>query len=138
MSRTHQLGELQLEIMRVLWSAREATVAEVHVALQPRRELAPTTVATMLSKMEKKGVVDHRTEGRQFVYRPTVPEVDVHRSMVGDLTRKLFGGDPTALVHHLLNEQEIDPAELESIRRMVEASEMENGDLESGDAGEPA
>ena len=130
MSRTHQLGELQLEIMRVLWDQREATVAQVHRALFAQRELAPTTVATMLSKMEKKGVVSHRTEGRQFVYQPTVPEVEVHRSMVGDLTRKLFGGDPTALVHHLLNEQEIDASEIESIRRMVESNEPE---IETGD-----
>lgn len=123
MSRTHQLGELQLEIMRVLWTDREATVAQVHRALLQRREIAPTTVATMLSKMEKKGVVTHRTEGRQFVYRPTVPEIEVHRSMVGDLTRRLFGGDPTALVHHLLNEQEIDPTELAAIRRLIEDRE---------------
>lgn len=122
MSESHQLGDLQLAIMRVLWDSREATVAEVHGALHPERGLALTTIATMLSKMEKKGVVTHRTEGRQFVYSALVSEEEVHRSMVSQLTEKLFGGRPAALVNHLLTEQEIDPRELDEIRRLIEAA----------------
>ena len=71
MSSGH-LGKLQLAIMRVLWSDGESTVAEVHRALEPSHGLAPTTIATMLKKMEAKGVVSHRTEGRRFIYGPTV------------------------------------------------------------------
>ena len=71
MTRSIQLGDLQLAIMRELWRAGEATVATVHAALQDERGLALTTIATMLSKMEKKGVVEHRSEGRQYVYRAT-------------------------------------------------------------------
>ena len=71
-----QLGDLQLAIMRVLWTRREGTVAEVHLALE-ERQLALTTIATMLSKMEKKGVVSHRNEGRQYVYAPVVSEAEV-------------------------------------------------------------
>lgn len=117
----HQLGDLQLAIMRVLWERDEATAADVHGALVEERGLAPTTIATMLSKMERKGVVRHRTEGRQFVYRPTVSEEAVHRSMVSELTERLFAGRAAALVNHLLNEQEIDAQELAEIRRLIEA-----------------
>lgn len=120
MSPTHQLGDLQLAIMRVLWTNREATVAEVHQALQPDRGLALTTIATMLSKMEKKGVVSHRNEGRQFVYAPAVSEEAVTRSMVSEFTERLFRGDPKALVSHLLSAGEIDADELQSIRAMIE------------------
>lgn len=122
MSESHTLGVLQLAIMRVLWRTGEATVAEVHQDLEPTRGLALTTIATMLSKMERKGVVAHRTRGRQFVYEPTVSEADVHRSMVSDLTERLFDGNAAALVNHLLTEQEIDREELAEIRRQIEAS----------------
>ncbi len=112
------LGELQHAIMAVLWERGEATSAEVHEALAARG-LAFTTIATMLRKMEDKGVVAHRAEGRQFVYRPTVSEDQVRRSMVGQLVERLFGGDPKALVAHLVSEQEIDADELEQLRRRL-------------------
>jgi len=119
MQRSHQLGDLQHAIMRVLWDRGEATVAEVRQALLPHRERALTTIATMLTKMEKKGVVRHRPEGRQYVYRPTVSEAEVKRTMVSDLLERLFEGDATALVGHLLREKEIDASELERLRRLI-------------------
>lgn len=122
---SHHLGDLQLAIMRVLWARQEATVAEVQEILEPERGLALTTIATMLTKMEKKGVVDHRTDGRKFVYRPTVTEKQVRRSMVSDLTSQLFRGDVTALVNHLLSEHEIESEELAQLRAMIAAKERE-------------
>ncbi|HEX2643826.1 MAG TPA: BlaI/MecI/CopY family transcriptional regulator [Thermoanaerobaculia bacterium] len=122
---SHHLGDLQLAIMRVLWARGEATVAEVQEALEDERGLALTTIATMLMKMEKKGVVDHRTDGRKFVYRPTVTEKQVRRSMVSDLTSQLFRGDVTALVNHLLSEHEIEPEELAQLRAMIAARARE-------------
>jgi predicted transcriptional regulator len=113
------LGDLQHAIMAVLWARGEATTADVHEALRQERGLAPTTIATMLRKMEDKGVVAHRAEGRQFVYRPTVSEDLVRRSMVGELVERLFAGDPKALVAHLVSEHEIDPGELGALRRRV-------------------
>lgn len=106
--------------MRVLWDAGEATVAEVRDALSEDRDRALTTIATMLSKLEKKGVVTHRTEGRQFVYRPLVAETTVARSMVNELTERVFGGDVSALVSHLLTEQDIDNQELQRLIALVE------------------
>ncbi len=118
---TKSLGELQLAIMRVLWQRGKASASEVHRALVDERGLAPTTIATMLRKMEAKGVVTHRPVGRQFVYSPDVAQDEVHRSMVGELVDRLFGGDPAALVGHLLDEGEIDFDKLESLRCRVDA-----------------
>lgn len=126
MAKTHTLGDLQLAIMRVLWGRREASAAEVHGALEAERGLAPTTIATMLTKMEKKGVVRHRTEGRRFVYRPAVSESAVRRSMVSELTERLFRGDPAALVSHLIAEHEIDPAELTRLEDLLAAAGRES------------
>jgi BlaI family transcriptional regulator, penicillinase repressor len=120
------LGDLQLAIMRVLWERGEAPVAEVHSALLEERGLAPTTVATMLVKMERKGVVRHRTEGRRFLYRATVSEDEVTRHMVAQLADRLFGGSATALASHLIAEHEIDREELDNLRRQLEEREGES------------
>jgi predicted transcriptional regulator len=114
------LGELQHAIMDVLWRSGEATVTEVHDALRPERELAPTTVATMLSKMERRGAVTHRTEGRRYVYRPLFTRDEVRRSMVGELVQRLFGGDPTALVSHLLHAHAVNADELAELGRLLD------------------
>jgi len=120
MDSKNHLGRLQHSIMRVLWDEREATIARVHEVLKATGgERALTTIATMLTKMEKKGVVDHVLDGRQYIYRPTVEEKAIHRSMVANLTEQLFDGDVTALVSHLLTEQEIDPDELDRLRSLI-------------------
>ncbi|MFT7487043.1 MAG: BlaI family penicillinase repressor [Candidatus Paceibacteria bacterium] len=119
MTSQHTLGELQLAIMRVLWKLQSARVAEVHEALPERHSRALTTIATMLSKMEKKGVVCHHSEGRQFIYEPTVTESEVKRSMVSDLAQRLFEGDFSALVSHLIEEKEIDAAELDALKQRI-------------------
>ena len=113
------LGDLQHAIMSVLWERGEATTADVHAALHGERGLAPTTIATMLRKMEDKELVAHRTEGRQFVYRPAVTRAEVRNSMVGELVERVFGGDATALVAHLVSQHEIDAEELAALRQRV-------------------
>ena len=90
MAESHKLGDLQHAILRVLWEKKEATVVEVLEALSDERDRALTTIATMLTKMEKRKLVSHRSEGRQFVYRPLVSESQVRRSMVAELASKLF------------------------------------------------
>lgn len=126
MSDRYRLGDLQLAIMRVLWRRDEASVADVHQALE-ERGLAPTTIATMLKKMEAKGVVTHRTEGRRFLYRPTVTEAAVRRTMVADVTERLFRGEVTALVSHLLAEHEVDADELERLKSLITRAEDSRG-----------
>ena len=122
-----QLGKLQLAIMRVLWESGEGTVTEVHRSLEPSHGLAPTTIATMLKKMEAKGVVAHRSEGRRFIYRATVSEEAVTRSMVADLTERLFGGNAAALAAHLLEDHAVDASELDDLRRLIETAKGEQG-----------
>ncbi len=116
------LGDLQLAILRALWSSGEASVAEVHEQLE-ERGLALTTIATMLRKMEEKELVRHRENGRQFLYRAEVAPDTVQLNLVGDLVTRLFDGDPLELVGHLLRAGEIDLHELEELRGEVEKAE---------------
>lgn len=123
MSEEVQLSDLQLAIMRVLWDQKQATAAQVHAQLLEHRDLAPTTVATLLSRLEKRGLVAHDTQGRQYLYRAEVHEGAVRHSMLRRLTDFFFGGDEAALVSHLVENQTIDATELAAIREMIAARE---------------
>ena len=124
----HQLAALQLAIMRVLWERGEATVADVRQELHDDRTLAYTTIATMLAKMERKGYVRHRTEGRAHIYRPNIDQEQVSRSMVTDLADRLFAGDVTQMVAHLLDGCDVDAEELARLKALIRAREKEDRD----------
>ena len=123
MAKKHKLGDLQLTILRRLWERKEASASDVHADLLEDRGLAPTTIATMLKKMEAKGVVRHRVDGRRYLYRATVSEQEVTRNMVSEITDRLFEGDPVALVSHLLEEHEVDRREIEELKALIERHE---------------
>ncbi|MEL6611079.1 MAG: BlaI/MecI/CopY family transcriptional regulator [Bacteroidota bacterium] len=118
---TDQLSPLQLAVIEVLWDRREATVADVHAALD--RDLALTTVGTILARLAKQGIVAHRKDGRALVYRAAVTRRAVRRSMTGSLLDSLFGGSPAALVSHLLREDELSAADLDQLRARLDALE---------------
>jgi len=113
------LSELQIAVMRVLWQRGETSVTEVAAALAEERGLKYTTVATLLTRLEKRGVVRQRRDGRQLVYRALASEPQVRRSMVADLLDSLFGGDASELVAHLVSESEIAPGDLERVRKRL-------------------
>ena len=127
MTDSHRLTGLQLAVMRVVWERGEATIADVCEALRSERRLAQTTVATLLARLEKRGVLAHRVEGRQYVYRATVSEREVRRSMVAELTESLFQGRPADLISHLLSSREIAPGDLERVKELIETQERAHG-----------
>lgn len=112
------LSDLQLDLMRVLWRSGELSVAEVTEALADR-DLAHTTVATLLTRLEKRGVVESRRDGRVLAYRASVSEAQVRRNMVSSLIAQVFRGDPKALLAHLLSEREVAPGDLEQVRGLL-------------------
>jgi BlaI family transcriptional regulator, penicillinase repressor len=123
--RAIRLSELQLAVVRVLWKRGEATTAEVLAGLGARRGLAPTTVATLLTRLQKRGVLGARREGRTLVWRALVTEQQVQRSMVADLVATLFKGDAAALVAHLVREEDVAPGDVEKLRARLEETDRE-------------
>jgi predicted transcriptional regulator len=121
------LTGLQLSILDVLWARGEATTQDVWESLLEERTLALTTVATLLTRLERKNVLTHRREGRQHVFRATVTRAEVRRSKVKDLTESLFDGDIAALVSHLVRTDEVDAGELARIRLLLEQAEVRAG-----------
>lgn len=118
-TKFHRLGDLQLRIMKALWARGEATVGDIQGAIPGGADLAYTTIATMLRKMETRGLVDHRADGRTFVYRAVVAEDQVSRGMAEHVLDRLFGGSVEALVNNLLSTREVSRDELARIERAV-------------------
>jgi BlaI family penicillinase repressor len=115
----YRLGDLQLRIMRVLWDGAPLTVTEVQQRLGGDA-LAYTTIATMLRKMEQRGLVTHREEGRRFVYESDVSADEVTRSMAGDLVDRLFAGSLAETMSHLLETREVSRSELKQLQELLE------------------
>ena len=108
-----------MKIMQVLWDREEATVADVHGALGSSADLAYTTIATMLRKMEARGLVKHRTDGRSFVYRAAVGAEEVSRGMADHLVDRVFEGSLADVVSHLLTNREVSREELSQLEKLI-------------------
>ena len=92
------------------------------------KELAYTTVLSVLQKLEKAGWIKHRTDGRSYIYLPRKSRSDAGRSAVRQFTERMFGGDPLALFEHLLDDDRLTAAELTELRKMIERRRKEGRD----------
>ena len=128
MPERHDLTDLQLAILRLLWQRGEATVAELWEALYDERGLAQTTVATLVARLQRRGIVARRSRDRQYVYRATITESDVQHSMVSELTERLFDGNAAALVNHLIAASDMSPGDLARVKRMIEDAQRPKGE----------
>ena len=133
-----QLSDLQLEVLRVFWERGEATAAQVHADLSRTRDLAPTTVSTLLSRLEKRGLLQHRTDRRQYVYSACIAETEVRSSMLQRLTDFFFRGDSSALVTHLVASRDFNPDELEAVEQLIRARESNDPDDGNASSADPA
>ena len=120
------LTDRETDVMNVLWAIGSGTVAEVREELPD--DLAYTTVLTVLRTLERKGYVDHESEGRAHRYRPVVVKDEAREGALDRVLRKLFGGSPELLVAHLLAERGLDDAQLERLRTLVEERLEERGE----------
>lgn len=119
MKREVHLSEVQLLVMRALWQLGEAPTARVVEQVSRERRLAYTTVATMLSRLEKQELVASRQEGRERIYRALVSEDEVRQVMVSGIISRLFRGDPAALLSHLVRREDLDDEDLRRVREML-------------------
>lgn len=120
-----QLSDLQLAFMRTLWDGGEGTVADVQARLEADgRALAPTTVSTVLRRLETQGWVAHRERGRLFIYRAAVSRDQATEGMLDRLRHGLFGGDVPAMVSQLLDAGNLRQRDLDAIRALIDQKEQ--------------
>jgi BlaI family transcriptional regulator, penicillinase repressor len=114
------LTDAESEVMAVLWRLRRASVTDVVTAMNKTRSVTYSTVQTMLRILETKGYVTHNKVARAFVYVPVIDERQARRRALRHLVRRLFEGSPSLLVLNVLEDEEIDPAEREQLRKLIE------------------
>ena len=112
------LTPLELELMQVIWRRGASSVGEVQGGL--RRELAYTTVQTVLNTLHRKGKLRRKLDGRAFVYSAAVTEQRALRHAVRDLVDRMFGGSSEELVMTLVKSREVDPERIARLSRELE------------------
>ena len=120
--------ELELEILKVLWRIGSATVRQVRDELAAVRDLAYTTVMTVMTIMDGKGYVSRVKSGRSFVYRALYHEQKASKNMLQDVVDRVFGGSTTAVMQHLLETSDLDDDELKQIRLLINRKSREKGE----------
>lgn len=116
------LSPAQHELMEIVWERGELSASEVGRILAPKRRLARNTVKTLLLRMEEKGWLTHREEGRAHCYRAAVPRQVTIGKKVIELIDTLCGGSPEALMTALLDHRGLTDAEAKRIREMLDAA----------------
>ncbi len=113
------LTETELELMTILWKLEEGSVSEVMEHLSPDRDLAYTSVSTILRILEQKRVLKTRKEGRGHVYIPLLKKSDYEAKTVKHVVDRVFDGTPVALVRQLLNSVELNEKDLEALKDLI-------------------
>ncbi len=115
--------EQELEILKIVWRLKTATVREVYEALLERRRIAYTTVMTMMNILERKGHLRKRREAKAFVYAPTRPQRQVIGKMVREFVDRVFNGSARPLLVHLVEDRKLSEDDLRELRRALEEAE---------------
>jgi BlaI family penicillinase repressor len=118
-SPSKTLTDQELEIMKIVWERRTATVRDVYEALLERRRVAYTTVMTMMKILERKGYLNRKQVERAYVYRPAQPKNSVIRVMVREFVNRVFNGSAEPLLVHLIEDRHLTADEVEEIRRLI-------------------
>jgi predicted transcriptional regulator len=122
--KTERLTPLELEIMQVLWETGAANVQTVQQRL--KRELAYTTVQTMLNILHRKGKVKRTLKDRAYFYKPAVSRRQVVRQTVNDLVEHLFGGSVENLVMSLVETKHLTAEKMAQLNKLLKESEEES------------
>jgi predicted transcriptional regulator len=117
--KSNTLTEAELRLMKILWRRGESAVNDLVAAMPEGETLAYNSVLTTIRILEQKGYVEHRQEGRAFVYRPCVAEQEASRSEVRHLMSRFFGDSRERLLLSLLGDEEIPAKELERLKEAI-------------------
>jgi predicted transcriptional regulator len=115
------LTDAEARVMNVLWRLEQATVSDVVAALNTKKpKVSYSTVQTILRILEEKGYVAHDKMARAFVYRPVVDARQARRRAVRHLLGRLFDNSPSLLVLNVLDDEQLDPAELKRLKDLID------------------
>ena len=119
-AESKMLTDVELELMTILWRIGQGSVSDVMSELPQGRELAYTSVSTILRILEQKKVLEAQKEGRGHTYVPLLKKSDYEVRAVRDVVSRVFSGTRTELVKQLLNTGDLSQAELEEIKALID------------------
>ena len=117
------LSKGELEVARILWNLKQATVREVHEALPKKSQMEFATVQTYLRRLEKKGYLKAKLDGRTRVYSPKVKPRTVIRETINDVVNRLFAGDTMPLMEHLIEDRGLSDDDITKLRDLLDRLE---------------
>jgi predicted transcriptional regulator len=125
--KSNTLTVAELRLMKILWRRGESAVTDLVAALPEDEPLAYNSVLTTIRILEQKGYVEHRQEGRAFVYSPSVAEDEASRTEVRNVLGRFFGNSREQLVLSLLGDEEISAEELQRLKDAIRSASAEKG-----------
>jgi predicted transcriptional regulator len=124
--RSVPLTEAEQRLMEIVWSAGPATVAQVVDGIPEAERPAYNTVQTIMKILERKGYVEHRAEGRAFVYQAVVDRDAAARTALSHVMQRFFGGSPRALALNLIEGDHLTEDELDELQRTIARAKDES------------
>src|SRR5699024_2659992 len=117
------LGETEMEVLHHVWRLKEASVKDVRKRILENREVAYTTIMTVMKNLADKGYLKYRKEGVSYIYSPAVEPESVRFNLVNDLVKKVFSGSPKSLVQTLVQNEDLSDDERREIRNLIDDME---------------
>ena len=127
--KTQTLGQLELEVLKIVWDKQECTVLEAAELLAKEKGYARTTILTVVQRLHKKKFLDRKKEGGVFHYYPTQKKTAVLGNLAKQFVQNIFEGSPVSLVQHL-TEGDVSAEELAHIREIIDNALASEGDKE--------
>lgn len=118
------LTQTELELVNILWKIKEGSVADVIEHLPKNRDLAYTSVSTILRILEQKNILKTRKEGRGHIYIPLITKQQYEATTIKDVVERVFDGTPLAMAKQLLNTTKLNKEELNELKKMIEEREL--------------
>lgn len=122
--RNRQLTELQQAIVDLVWSARAATAEQIREGLAPRFTLKDSTVRTLLRRLEERGYLTHRTEGKVFIYESAVPPQSLAARAVQQIIERFWAGSAEQFLAGMVDEKVLTPAQIRKLAEKVKKSKL--------------
>ena len=121
----HGLGDLQAEVMEMVWTLGEATVTQIHERILLKRKVTYTTILVAMQKLDKNGWLKHRREGRANVYRPSRSREATGGGLLKEVLKQAFSGDPQLLLSQLLEQHPMSDNELAELKSLIDSKRRE-------------
>ncbi|MBN1270537.1 MAG: BlaI/MecI/CopY family transcriptional regulator [Kiritimatiellae bacterium] len=123
MSRTPKISDAEWEVMNVIWGKSPITANKVVEALAKHTGWSPKTIKTMLNRLVKKGALTYEAQGKAYLYRPRVSKDACVREESRSFTDRVFGGNPTPMLAHLVENTRLSPADIKRLRQILKDKE---------------